>query len=543
MVDHPAQPDPPRHDLAHPRSEELSLTGLAADLAGGATTSLEVVTGYLDRIEAIDRGAIGLGSIIAVNPDALDEARTLDRERADGRIRGPLHGVPILVKDNIDTGPGLGADRMATTAGSLALADPASQPAVDATVVTRLREAGAIILAKTNLSEWANFRSTTSTSGWSAVGGLCRNPYVLDRTPCGSSSGSGAAVAASLAAAALGTETNGSIVCPSAINGLVGIKPTVGLTSRAGVVPISYSQDTVGPMARTVADAAALLGPMTGVDPRDPATGASGGHRHTDYTRFVDPDGLRGARIGVARQLIGRNPRVTVLLDQVVARWPALGVEVVDPVEFPSHDELFETRPDRAAMLAEFKTGIATYLAGRLGDRPGGPRTLADLIRFNLDHVDEELRWFGQELWELAEESEGTAAADHPAVRAEAHRLARDEGIDAVLAGRGTGAGPAGGGPLDAIIAPTTTPAWPIDLVNGDPGGGMTATFAAVAGYPLVTVPLGQVAGLPVGLTFMGSAWSEPTLIRLASGFEAAFPARRPPRFLPTMPPEGLAGR
>lgn len=517
-------PAPPHTEL-----EERTIAELSADLAAGTVTSVELVAAYLARIEAVDRGPIRLGSILAANPEAATAADALDRERAAGRVRGPLHGVPIVVKDNIDTDPAIDGG-LTTTAGSLALAD--SHPTADATVVARLREAGAIVLAKTNLSEWANFRSTTSTSGWSAVGGLCRNPYVLDRTACGSSSGSGAAVAANLAPAALGTETNGSIVCPAAINGLVGIKPTVGLTSRAGVVPISHRQDTVGPMARTVADAAALLGALTGVDDRDPATGPSGGRAHRDYRPFLDPDGLRGARIGVARQLVSPHPRVRDLFDRVVARLPDLGVELVDPVTFPHHDELVETRPDRPLLLADITADLAAYLA----TRSGGPRTLAEVVRFNRDHAARELRWFGQELFEMATEGDPIDADAYAAGLAEAMRLTRDEGLDRLLDPGGVGAAGSGDRPVDALIAPTTRPAWTIDPVNGDPGGGSAALYAAVAGHPLVTVPMGEIDGLPIGLTFMGGAWSEPTLIRLASGFEATFAARRPPRFLPTLP-------
>lgn len=525
--DRPGHPHP---EHPHPELAEATLTELAADLASGAISSVELVAAHLDRIEAIDRG-LGLGSIIAVNPEAMAAAEALDAERAAGAIRGPLHGIPIALKDNIDTDPGLDGD-LTTTAGSLALAD--SRPGGDATVTARLRAAGAIIVAKTNLSEWANFRSTTSSSGWSGIGGLCRNPYVLDRSACGSSSGSGAAVAAGLVPAALGTETNGSIVCPSALNGLVGVKPTVGLTSRAGVVPIAHSQDTIGPMTRTVADAALVLAALVGPDERDPDTAASAGHTNAEYTTFVDPDGLRGARLGVARQLIGPNRHVAAVFDAVLDRLPELGVEIVDPVELPGHDELQETRPQRTVMLCEFKDDLAAYLA----TRTGGPRTLADIIRFNLDHDDDELAWLGQELLEMAEATGGLADPDYPAALAAARRLGRADGLDAVLDGPGRdGAGPDGRGPLDAVIAPTAVPAWPIDLLNGDPGSGGSSTTAAVAGYPLVTVPMGQVAGLPVGITFMGRAWSEPTLLRLAAGFEAAFAARRTPTYRPTLGP------
>ncbi|MEL6985773.1 MAG: amidase family protein, partial [Actinomycetota bacterium] len=338
-------------------------------------------------------------------------------------------------------------------------------------------------------------------------------------------------VAANLAVAALGTETNGSIVCPSSVNGLVGIKPTVGLTSRAGVVPISHSQDTVGPMARTVADAAAVLSAIVGVDERDPATGVGAGHGHDDYTEFLDPNGLQGARLGVARQLLGRRGPTITLFEATLARLADLGAELVDPVEFPSHDELVRDRPDRSVLLSEIRTDLAAYLA----TRRGGPRTLAELIDFNHEHAERELAWFGQELFEMAEERGGTDHPDYPEELARAKRLAGPEGLEAVLAGGRTEPG-LDHAPLDAIVAPTGGPAWPIDAVNGDPGSGWgSSLYAAVAGTPLITVPMGHIAGLPVGLTFMGRAWSEPTLIRLASGFEAATAARRPPQFLSTL--------
>ncbi len=514
----------PAPELPHAELEEATIVELRRRLERGEVTSAELVAAYRARIDAADRGALDLRSIIAANPSADEAAAALDAERADGRVRGPLHGIPIVLKDNIDTDPDLDGG-LTTTAGSLALADPL--PGGDAGVTARLRAAGAIVLAKANLSEWANFRSTSSTSGWSAVGGSGRNPYVLDRTPCGSSSGSGTAVAANLAPVALGTETNGSIVCPSSVNGLVGIKPTVGLTSRAGVVPISHSQDTVGPMARTVADAAAVLAAIAGVDDRDPATAAAGDHVALDDRAFLDQDGLVGARLGVARQF-EPNPVTRALFDGVLDRLDDLGVELIDDVEFPGWDELVERRPDRDVLLCELRTGLASYLATR---RTGGPADLDDLIRFNLDHAEDELRWFGQELFELAAERDGVDDPGYEAARVAARRLGREDGLDAVLDGAANA-----GGRLDAVIAPTLGPAWAVDLVNGDAGGsGSSAGIAAIAGYPLVTVPMGAVAGLPVGLTFMGRAWSEPTLIRLASSFEAAFDARRPPRFLPTI--------
>lgn len=501
--------------MPHGHVEELTIAEMAAAMEADELSSRQLVATYLARIQRIDRGGVDLRSIIEINPDAADVARQFDRERTDGQVRGPLHGIPILVKDNIDTD-----DRMSTTAGSLALAD--SRPGADSTMAARLREAGAVILGKTNMSEWANFRSTQSSSGWSAVGGACRNPYVLDRNPCGSSSGSGAAVSANLAAAALGTETDGSIVCPSSACGVVGIKPTVGLTSRAGVVPISRTQDTIGPMTRTVADAAALLGALTGVDHRDPATADSTGQSHTDYTQFVDPNGLDGTRIGVARQLFFSSPETTTIMDEVVGKLAGLGVHIIDPVEFPSFEEFSTSSAERDVLLLEFKTGIAQYLETRIG----GPKTLADLIDFNLANADAELRWFGQELFELSEGRGGIHDPDYATALADSQRISRTEGLDPVLDGNS----------LDAIIAPTGTPAWPTDLVNGDHSLGRTSSYAAMAGYPLITVPMGSAFGLPVGITFMGRRWAEPTLIKLASGFEANLRARQTPTFIDTLP-------
>ncbi|MDX2378267.1 MAG: amidase [Acidimicrobiia bacterium] len=499
----------PHRDL-----EEMTIAEMTAGMEAGAMTSQLLVRKYLDRIHSMDQ-ALDLRSIIEVNPRAEAIATMLDVARAADKVRGPLHGIPILLKDNIDTTKG-----MATTAGSLALAD--SRPGADATVTSQLEAAGAVILGKTNLSEWANFRSTNSSSGWSAVGGACRNPYVLDRNPCGSSSGSGAAVSANFAAAALGTETDGSIACPSTVNGVVGLKPTVGLTSRAGVVPISRTQDTVGPMARTVADAAAVLGALTGVDERDPATAESVGRNHIDYTQFLDPEGLAGSRIGVARQLfIGENSESNAVMERVVGKLTDFGVELVDPVEFPSFEEFSTASPELDVMLLEFKTDIAGYLETRVG----GPKTLAELIEFNRDNADAELQWFGQEIFEAAQARGGVVDPGYAPALAASRRISRDEGLDVVLDGHN----------LDAIIAPTGAPAWPTDLVNGDHFLGGSASYAAMAGYPLLTVPMGSAFGLPVGISFIGRAWSEPTLIRLASGFEAKLGARRPPQFLPTL--------
>jgi amidase len=501
--------------------EEATIAELQAAMGRGGLTSLALVNMYLERIQAIDQSGPCINSILEVNPDARRIARQLDRERKEGRVRGPLHGIPILLKGNIDT-----ADRMTTTAGSLALVgDP---PSTDATVVARLRAAGAVILGKTNLSEWANFRGFNSTSGWSAQGGQTRNPYVLDRNPCGSSSGSAASVAANLAAAGLGTETDGSIVCPASVNGVVGIKPTVGLTSRAGVIPISHTQDTVGPHARTVADAAAVLSALVGIDPRDPATENSAGHFSTDYTQFVDPNGLRGARIGVMRGggFTGYSGETDAIYEEALQAMEEAGAVLVD-AEIPTIDELNADQAEIIVLLYEFKRDLNAYLATRTGVPI---HTLADAIEFNREHADQELLWFGQEWFELAEQELFTEA-DYLAALERGHRLAGTEGIDAIIEQEN----------LDALVAPTGSPAWPIDLINGDHFLGASSYPAAVAGYPIINVPAGYAFGLPVGISFMAGAFSEPTLIKLASGFEAATKARRPPTYIPTLPlPKGI---
>ncbi len=401
----------------HAAVEELTIAEMQTAMESGELTSLALTEAYLERIKALDRGSVDLRSFNEVNPDARAIARNMDRERREGSVRGPLHGIPIVIKENIDTD-----DAMLTTAGSLALVDSSS--GADATVAARLRDAGAVIIGKANLSEWANFRSFQSSSGWSARGGQCRNPYVLDRNPCGSSSGSGAAVSANLAAASLGTETDGSIVCPGTTNGVVGIKPTVGLTSRAGVVPISRSQDTVGPLGRTVADAAAVLGPLTGVDPRDPYTAASEGNSFTDYTQFLDPNGLAGARIGVARELFFFSPETEAAMEEAVAALAALGATVVDPISFPSFAEFSTSPAEFDVLLFEFKTDVALYLETRIG----GPKTLADLIAFNNANAAAEMTWFGQEIFELCGD---LRAAHRPRLPPGAGGLAPD------LTGRG----------------------------------------------------------------------------------------------------------
>ncbi len=480
----------------------------------GRYTSLQVCRLYLDRIRELDQRGPTLKSIIELNPDAEAIARQLDRERKAGKLRGPLHGIPIVIKDNIAT-----ADRMETTAGSLALVG--HRPPRDAFIVERLRAAGAIILGKTNLSEWANFRSTNSTSGWSGRGGLTRSPYALDRNPCGSSSGTGVAIAANLCAIGIGTETDGSIVCPSSHSALAGIKPTVGLVSRSGIIPISHTQDTAGPMCRTVTDAAILLGVMAGADTADPATRDAAAHA-TDYARFLDANGLKGARIGVAREgFFGYSSAVDKLAEEAIALMKKAGAEIIDPADIPNADGY--GRAEGVVLQYDFKHDIAAYLA-TLG--AGAPRTLADLIAFNNAHAKEEMPYFGQEEFERSEKR--GPLTDDAYIEALAHcrRLSRTEGLDVALANNR----------LDAIIAPTGGPAWTTDLVNGDHFGGSSSSPAAVSGYPSITVPMGQIFGLPVGLSFIGAAWSEPTLIKLAYAYEQASKARKAPTFVATLP-------
>ena len=498
-----------------PDPSEATIAQMQEWMENGEMTAEQLTRHYLTRISLVDKYR-SMDSVIATNPDAMDIARALDEERASSGSRGPLHGIPILLKDNIDTG-----DSMQTTAGSLALAgSPASQ---DATVTDRLRAAGAIILGKTNLSEWANFRGFTSSSGWSAVGGLCSNPYYFDRNACGSSSGSGAAVSANLCAAALGTETDGSVVCPASTNGVVGIKPTVGLTSRAGVVPISATQDTVGIHGRTVADAAAVLGPLTGVDSRDPATSASDGNSMTDYSQYADPEGLAGTRIGVARQLGTGTDQTAVVFEQALQVMRDAGAEVVD-VEIPSFDAFSNDSSEIIVLIYEFKRDLNAYLA----TRSGVPVTnLNEVIEFNLDNFEAELKWFGQEFLELSQ-AEIFSQEQYEQALITGPMLAGEQGLDATLADFN----------VDAIVAPTNTPAWPSDLVTGDCFQFGSSSYAAVAGYPLVTVPMGNVHGLPVGMTFMAGAWSEPTLIKVAAGFEAAAQARIIPGLYQSLTPK-----
>jgi amidase len=494
--------------------EEKTIAELQAAMTAGRLSSRRLTQAYLRRIRRIDLSGIQLNSVIEVNPDALEIAAERDAERRRGKVRGPLHGIPILVKDNFAT-----RDQMETTAGSLALLG--AEVPRDAFVIRQLRRAGAVVLGKTNLSEWANFRSTQSSSGWSGRAGQCLSPYVLDHNPCGSSSGSGTAPAANLAAGALGTETDGSIVCPSSHNSLVGIKPTLGLTSRSGVVPIAHSQDVTGPMCRTVADAATVLGAMTGVDPRDPATADSKGHFHRDYRRFLDPDGLRGARIGVWREgVFGISPEADAVAEAAIAELGRLGATVVDPADIPNVADTFD--PEFTVLLCEFKDDIAAYLSEL---RNTDMRTLADLIAFNEAHADQELRWFGQEIFLLAEATGGTADPAYADALATSKRLAQ-QGIDQTLARFD----------LDAIVSLTNSPPWTTDLVNGDHFLTASSTPSAIAGYPNITVPAGYSFGeLPVGINFIGGRWSEPTLIKLAYGFEQGTRVRHAPRFLPSL--------
>jgi len=491
--------------------EELTLSDAAAAFANGRLTSRQLTQLYLDRIDMLDRRGPSLRAVLETNPRALDIAAELDRERQAHGPRGPLHGIPVLIKDNVET-----ADHMMTTAGSLALQGWYAPK--DAPLVARLRAAGAVILGKANLSEWANFRSTHSSSGWSGRGGQTRNPYALNRTPSGSSSGSAVAVAANLCAVAVGTETDGSIVGPASANGIVGLKPTVGLVSRRGIVPLAHSQDTAGPLARNVHDAAVLFGLMTGPDAADPASAAVGEKFESDYVRFLDPDGLRGARLGVARRFFADNAPLDLFLDGCVATLKAAGAFIVDPADLPMHGAA--AAAEQEVLLYEFKADLNTYLERLPSGFP--VRSLADLIRFNEAHAAQEMPLFGQELLKKAQEKGGLDEAAYRDARETCLTAMRSGGIDAVLCEHG----------LDAIVSLTAGPAWLIDPVNGDADTGGCTSPAAIAGYPHITVPAGLYRGLPIGLSFFGTAFSEPKLLKLASGFEHCAKGRRVPRFL-----------
>ena len=490
--------------------EEADIAGLQARMARGELTSHALAQAYLDRIAAIDKAGPMLNSVIELNPDALKEADALDAERKAGKVRGPMHGIPVLLKDNIDATP------MVNSGGSLALAD--NKPKRDAFLVQRLRAAGAVILGKTNLSEWANFRSTRATSGWSGRGGQTKNPYALDRNPCGSSSGTGTAIAANLAVVGVGTETDGSIICPASVAGLVGLKPTVGLVSRDGIIPISSTQDTAGPMTRSVADAATMLAAMVGRDDNDVATDNSVGKAVFDYHVRLDPNALQGVRIGVLRKEMGFHPDVDAAMERAIAMLKSGGAEVVD-AEIPTKGQWDD--PEFEVLLYEFKAGVEHYLQ----THDAGPKTLAQLIEFNKAHADQEMPYFAQEIFEKANAKGPLGEAAYLEARAKSKRLAGADGIDAALKKNN----------LDVLIAPAMSPAWPTDQVLGDHFVGAGYGVAAVAGYPSLTVPMGDSHGLPVGIVFIGPAWSEAKLLSIGNAYEQRSKARHPPQFLPTV--------
>ena len=490
--------------------QEFSIQELQTKMETGELTSRQITEMYLGRIEAVDSSGPTVNAVMEINPDAVEIAAELDAERAAGNIRGPLHGIPVMLKDNIDT-----ADKMMTTAGSLALDGHIA--AQDSFVAQKLRQAGAVILAKANLSEWANFRSTRSVSGWSSRGGQTRNPYVLNRNPCGSSSGSAAAVAANLCAAAIGTETSGSIICPAQANSLAALKPTVGLVGRSGVIPISHTQDTAGPMARSVADLAVTLGALTGIDPRDPVTNESQGHALVDYRASLDPGGLQGARIGVARNFFGFHPGVDAIMEESLQAMKAHGAEIIDPVDL-TLDELGPNMVE--VLLYEFKADLNAYLQTTGPAMPA--RTLEEIIAYNSKHAAKIMPFFGQERMELAQEKGPLSDQAYLDALAACKKMARQDGIDKLIKEHN----------LDAITAPSGGPAWLIDPVNGDHYGGGSSGVPAAAGYPNLTVPAGYVYGLPVGINFIGGAYQEAKLIRIAYAFEQASKVRRPPQFL-----------
>jgi amidase len=495
--------------------DEITIDDLQKAFQSGQYSSRSLAEKYLQRMAEIDQAGPKINSVIELNPDALQIGEARDAERKSNQPRGPLHGIPILIKDNIDTG-----DRMHTTAGSLALLGSGSQPANDAFVAAQLRKAGAVILGKTNLSEWANIRSSHSTSGWSGRGGLTRNPYALDRNPCGSSSGTGAGVSANLCVAGVGTETDGSVVCPSSANGLAGLKPTVGLVSRTGIIPISHSQDTAGPMARTVRDVAILLGAMAGADPEDAATVDAWGKQFSDYTKFLDPAGLKGARLGVVRKYFGFNDAVDRLMETLLGEMKQAGAEIVDPADIPTIGKFDES--ELTVFYYELKEDLAAYLARRSGS---AVKSLKDVIAFNELNRDREMPYFGQDLFLKAEQKGPLTSKEYLDALALNRQLSRAEGIDLVM----------DKWKLDALVAPTGGPAWITDLINGDHVAGGSSSAAAVAGYPNINVTGGYLWGLPVGISFFGRAWSEPTLLKIAYSFEQLSKARQKPRFLPTI--------
>jgi amidase len=505
----------PKPDFTAFDLNEITIEELQKKMQSGELTSVQVCEKYFNRIKLVDPV---LKSVIEINPDALEIARQLDDDRKAGKVRGSLHGIPVLIKENIDT-----FDKMQTTAGSLALEGNIAN--VDAFIVKKLRDAGAVLLGKTNLSEWANFRSTNSSSGWSGRGGQVRNPFCLDRSPCGSSSGTGAAVSANLCAIGIGTETNGSIVCPSGINGIVGIKPTLGLLSRRGIIPIAHSQDTSGPMARTVKDAAILLGALAAFDPTDAETHLETGEIHTDYTQFLNENGLTGMRIGIASELTGFNAKVDAIFKQAVEVLKAKGAEIIEVVKFDNLRKADDL--SYQVLLYEFKADLNKYLSEH---QTTPVKTMEEIIEFNRKNADREMPWFGQEIFELAQSKGDLTTEEYVIALKESKRFAGKEGIDAVMEKHN----------LDAIIAQTNGPAWTTDWVNGDHFSGGSSSPAAISGYPNITVPMGYVHGLPVGISFFGKAWSEPVLLKIAYAYEQATKHRKAPGFLETLSEPGL---
>ncbi|MHA1434210.1 MAG: amidase [Candidatus Heimdallarchaeota archaeon] len=493
--------------------KEYTIDEIQELMKTGKLTAKKLTEEYLKRINDVDKKGPTLNSIIEINPDALDVAEQLDEERKQGKVRGPLHGIPVVIKDNIGT-----ADNMQTTAGSLAL--EGHIPSEDAFIVKKLREAGAIIIAKANLSEWANFRSTRSSSGWSSRGGQTRNPYVLDRSPCGSSSGSAVAVAANLCIVAIGTETNGSVICPAHVNSVVGIKPTVGLISRTGIIPISHNQDTAGPMARTVRDAAILLGAMAGDDSEDPPIVEPSGELPEEYTQFLDENGLKGARIGVARNFFGKNDLVDKVLNEAIDKMKGAGATIIDPTNFEIAKESRDAQ--FAVLLYDFKHDMNVYLAKH--SKNSKIKTLKDLIEFNEKHKEKVMPYFSQEIMIMAEEKGPITDKEYLEALTNCRKFTREDGIDKVMKKH----------KLDVIVAPSGGAAWPVDLINGDHFTFGSSSPAAVSGYASITVPAGYVFGVPVGLTFISGPYHEPTLLKITYSFEQKTKIRQPPKYLPT---------